>query len=174
MAASYLMIGEVLRPQGVRGEVKVKPYAAQPEMFLQWATLYTQAGEVFIPHAARCSRVHEGFAYVTLDGAATREAAEALRGTQLWIDRAHAAALPEDACYISELLGCRGVDAAGEEIGVLTEVLQHGPVDTYVFRTPRGTLMAPALKRVFPQVDVEARRITVDRQALAEVAVVED
>ena len=104
MSAKYLMIGEVLRPQGVRGEVKVKPYAAEPEMFLDWTTLYTRKGEEYQPHPARCSRVHDGFAYVTLGDAETREAAEALRGTELWIDRAHAAQLPEDAVYISELI----------------------------------------------------------------------
>ncbi len=47
MSAKYLMIGEVLRPQGVRGEVKVKPYAAEPEMFLDWTTLYTRKGEEY-------------------------------------------------------------------------------------------------------------------------------
>lgn len=174
MSAKYLMIGEVLRPQGVRGEVKVKPYAAEPEMFLDWTTLYTRKGEEYQPHPARCSRVHDGFAYVTLGDAETREDAEALRGTELWIDRAHAAQLPEDAVYISELIGCKAVNAAGEELGVLTDVLQYGSVDTYVFKTLRGNMMAPALKRVFTDVDIDAQVIRVDTDALAEVAVFED
>ena len=50
-------------------------------------------------------------------------------------------------------------------------MLQHGPVDVYVFRTPRGGMMAPALKAAFPAVDVAARRITVDAARLAEIAV---
>ena len=174
MSVSYLMIGEVLRPQGVRGEVKVKPYAAEPEMFLDWMTLYMKEGESYVPHEAHCSRVHDGFAYVTLGDAQTREAAEALRGKELWIDRAHAAQLPEDAVYISELIGCKAVDEKGEEIGTLTDVLQYGSVDTYVFKTPRGSMMAPALKRVFTAVDIDAQVIRVQSDALAEVAVFED
>ena len=174
MSVSYLMIGEVLRPQGVRGEVKVKPYAAEPEMFLDWTTLYIKEGESYVPHEAHCSRVHDGFAYVTLGDAQTREAAEALRGKGLWIDRAHAAQLPEDAVYISELIGCKAVDEKGEEIGTLTDVLQYGSVDTYVFKTPRGSMMAPALKRVFTAVDIDAQVIRVQSDALAEVAVFED
>ena len=174
MSVLYLMIGEVLRPQGVRGEVKVKPYAAEPEMFLDWTTLYMKEGESYVPHEAHCSRVHDGFAYVTLGDAQTREAAEALRGKELWIDRAHAAQLPEDAVYISELIGCKAVDEKGEEIGTLTDVLQYGSVDTYVFKTPQGSMMAPALKRVFTAVDIDAQVIRVQSDALAEVAVFED
>ncbi len=174
MSAQYLMIGEVLRPQGVRGEVKVKPYAADMDLFLTWTTLYLQRDGAYQPIKAHCSRVHDGFAYITLGDATTREEAEALRGAQLWIDRAHASELPEDACYISELIGCRAVDETGEEIGVLTDVLQYGAVDTYVFKTPRGIMMAPALKRVFPRVEIEQGLIAVVRQALNEVAVFED
>ena len=124
MALAYLMIGEVLRPQGVRGEMKVRPYAADPDMFLEWATLLPAAGKL-PSRKAHCSRVHDGFAYLTLEGVTDRDGAEALRGTQLWIDRAHACQLPEDACYVCELMGCRAVDETGTEIGTLTDVLQY-------------------------------------------------
>ena len=69
---------------------------------------------------------------------------------------------------------CRAVDESGAELGTLTDVLQYGSVDTYVFQTPRGSMMAPALKRVFPQGDVEERVIHVNAGALDEVAVFED
>lgn len=102
MALAYLMIGEVLRPQGVRGEMKVRPYAADPDMFLEWTTLYLQQGESYLPRKAHCSRVHDGFAYLTLEGVTDRDGAEALRGTQLWIDRAHAASFPRTpATFVS-------------------------------------------------------------------------
>ena len=76
--------------------------------------------------------------------------------------------------YICDLIGCEAVDETGAVVGTLTDVLQHGPVDVYVFRTPRGTMMAPALKAVFPRVDVAARRMDVCAERLQEVAVVED
>ena len=86
----YLMIGEVLKPQGIRGEVKVKPYAANHDDFRSWKTLYIKQGETYEPVKAKCSRVHDGFVYVTLGECASMEDAEKLRGVQLWIDRAHA------------------------------------------------------------------------------------
>jgi len=170
----YLMIGEVLKPQGIRGEVKVKPFAANHEDFRRWKTLYIKQGESYQPIKAKCSRVHDGFVYVTLGECATMEDAEKLRGAQLWIDRAHANPLEEDEVYVSDLIGCEGIDEEGKSIGVLSDVLQHGVVDVYVFRQKSKTVMAPALKAVFPEVDVAAKRISVVRERLNEVAVWEE
>ncbi len=170
----YMLIGTILKPQGVRGEAKVKIHASDPEAFLRWKTLYLLDGSVYAPVAARTSRVHDGFAYVTLEGCATPEDVERLRDRALYIDRAHAAPLDEGEVYICDLIGCAVVDAAGERLGLVTDVLQHGPVDVYVIKTPVGMMMAPALKRVFPEVDVAARQVLVDRERLKEVAVLED
>ena len=169
----YLLIGEVLRPQGVSGEAKIRPYAANPEDFRRWTTLFLQSGTDYAPIACACSRVHDGFVYATLGDCANPDDVEKLRGRRLFIDRAHANALEEDEVYICDLIGCEAVDETGAVVGTLTDVLQHGPVDVYVFRTPRGTLMAPALKAVFPRVDVAARRMDVCAERLQEVAVVE-
>lgn len=77
----YMMIGEVLKPQGVRGEAKVKPYAADPEDFRRWETLYLSDGAAYTPVKAVCSRVHDGFAYVTLGDCAGPEDVEKFRGS---------------------------------------------------------------------------------------------
>ena len=170
----YLMIGEVLKPQGIRGEVKVKPFAANHDDFLRWKKLYIKKGEAYEAVKAKCSRVHDGFVYVTLGECASMEDAEKLRGVQLYVDRAHANPLEEDEVYISDLIGCEGVDENGKSIGVLTDVLQHGVVDVYVFKAKGTSVMAPALKAVFPAVDVAQKRIDVIREKLDEVAVWEE
>ena len=170
----YLMIGEVLKPQGIRGEAKVKPYAADPEDFLRWKTLYIQHNDNYEPIAAKCSRVHDGFAYITLGECSNPNDVERLRGTQLYIRREQTVQPGEDETFICDLIGCEAVDETGKVLGKLTDVLQHGPVDVYVFRTQRGSMMAPALKAVFPSVDVTARRIDVCAEKLQEVAVFED
>ncbi len=170
----YLMIGEVLKPQGIRGEVKIKPFAANHEDFRRWKTLYMKQGESYQPVKARCSRVHDGFAYVTLGECASMEDAEKYRGVQLYVDRAHANPLEEGEVYISDLIGCEGVDESGASIGVLQDVLQHGMVDVYVFKAKGKSVMAPALKAVFPTVDVAGKRIAVVREKLDEVAVWEE
>ena len=170
----YLMIGEVLKPQGIRGEAKVKPYAADSDDFLRWKMLYIQRNNDFEPIAAKCSRVHDGFAYITLGDCANPNDVERLRGTQLYIRRDQTVQPEEDETFICDLIGCEAVDENGNVLGKLTDVLQHGPVDVYVFRRQRGSFMAPALKAVFPSVDVAARRIDVCTEKLQEVAVFED
>ena len=125
--------------------------------------------------SARCSRVHDGYAYVTLDGCATPEDVEKLRDERLYIDRAHAEPLPEGMVYIADLIGCEARDGQGTLIGTLTEVLQHGPTDVWVFRTPDGgVMMAPNLPTVFVEKDVANNLIRVDAARLQEVAVYED
>ena len=170
----YLMIGEVLKPQGIKGEVKIKPYAANHDDFRRWKTLYLKQGESYAPIRAKCSRVHDGFVYVTLGESASMEDAEKQRGWQLWIDRAHANPLEEDEVYVSDLIGCEGIDEEGKSIGVRLDVLQHGVVDVYVFKAKGKAVMAPALKAVFPTVDVAEKRISVVRERLNEVAVWEE
>ena len=172
MANDYILIATVLKPQGIRGEVKAKPYTADPERFRSWNTLYRETLQGMEPLPARCTRIHEGFVYLILQDASTGEEAEAFRGLQLYVHRRDVPAAADDtAVLICDLVGCRGVTVAGDTIGTLTEVLQHGPVDVYVFRTPQGDMMVPALKRVFPRVDVAGKTITVDMAALNQVAV---
>lgn len=170
----YLMIGEVLKPQGIKGEVKIKPYAANHDDFRRWKTLYIKQGNVYAPVKVKCNRVHEGFVYAMLGECASMEDAEKYRAVQLYVDRAHANPLEDDEVYISDLIGCEGIDETGKSIGELVDVLQHGVVDVYVFRGKGKSLMAPALKAVFPTVDVAGKRISVVREKLDEVAVWED
>ena len=170
----YLMIGEVLKPQGIKGEVKIKPYAANHDDFRRWKTLYIKQGESYAPIKVKCNRVHEGFVYAMLGDCATMEDAEKFHAVQLYVDRAHANPLEEDEVYISDLIGCEGIDEAGKSIGELVDVLQHGVVDVYVFKKGAKSVMAPALKAVFPTVDVKEKRISVIREKLDEVAVWED
>ena len=167
----YLLIGTVLKPQGIRGEVKIKPYASRVEMFSSWKNLYLEDRGAYTPVPLKVTRIHEGFVYAFLAGSSSADDAEAFRGRDLYIDRTHAAPPEDGAVYIADLIGCEAVDETGRAVGVLTDVLQNGPVDTWVFKTGSGTMMAPALLAVFPEVDPEDRRISVVSEKLREVAV---
>ena len=167
----YLMIGLVLKPQGIRGECKIKPYAADLDRFVAWKELFLENNGVFSPLRCSVNRVHNGFIYAVLGDCRNADDAEKLRGRELYIDRAHAAPPEDGAFYIADLTGCEAVDETGRVIGVLTDVLQYGSVDTWVFKTPQGVMMVPALMAVFPAVDPISRRISVISGKLWEVAV---
>lgn len=167
----YLLIASVLKPQGVRGECKLRSYAADIDCFFEWKKLYRKTEKGFEPVSLRTARIRDGFVYAFLDGSESADAAEQFRGTELYIDRAHASPAEGNAVLIADLTGCEARDQDGTVLGVLTEVLQYGTVDTWVFKTPEGTLMAPALEAVFPEVDTEHKVIRVCRERLKEVEV---
>ena len=168
----YLLIATVLKPQGIRGESKLRSYASDIDMFRQWKTLYILNNNgAYEPVSVRVSRINDGFVYVHLNGSSSADDAERFRGTDLYVDRTHAAPAENGAVLIADLIGCEAKDENGNIVGILTDVLQYGTVDTWVFKTSSGILMAPALKAVFPEVNPETKSILVISHRLEEVAV---
>ena len=167
----YLMIATVLKPQGVHGECKLRSYAADIEMFRQWHNLYMKTTSGFQSVSVRVARIRDDFVYAFLNNSDSTDAAEAFRGTDLYVNRSQIVPTGKDTDLIADLIGCEARDKCGIVIGILSDVLQYGSVDTWVFRTSDGTLMAPALKSVFPEVDTEAKTILVERDRLEEVSV---
>ena len=175
MQQEYLQIGEIVRPQGIRGEVKLRAMTEDMTRYARLKTVFLKKNGQYIPYGVKKGRSYDGFAFLQLEGVDDRDAAEALRGVEIYIDRAHAIKLGEDENFVCELIGLEAIDENGEKIGKLHDVLKPNSVcDVYVFDTARGELMIPALKRVVRKVDVEAGKMILDSQALSEVAVWED
>lgn len=175
MLDEYLVVGEILKPQGVKGEVKVRPITCDPSRFSGLAqVLFKDAAGAYTPVAINVGRVDPDAVYLTVRGYADRTGAEALRGRLLYVDRASAAKLPEDAEFICDLIGCVAHDDTGRLIGTLKDVLQPGAADVYVFRGPLGEVLVPALKRVFLEVDVREKTMLLSAARLCEVAVFEE
>ncbi len=174
MKRPYLLLGEIVRPQGIRGEVKLKHYTDDPARFLELRTAYREQDGRYEPMEILSARLNGDDVFLTLKGVEDRNAAETLRGLKLWVDRANARELGEDEVFIADILGAEAVDKQGNPIGTLREVLTPGGVDVFVFDTPRGTLMTPALKTVLLTLDADNGRIVLDEDRLSEVALYED
>ena len=174
MLSTHLMIGEITRPQGIRGEVKVRPATTDPNRFCGLDHVFLKRGEEYVERRVSVSRVEPDAVYMTFEGVTDRNAAEAMRGEFLYIDRAHAVQLPEDANFICDLIGCVGSDTNGRQLGEMTDVLQPGGNDVYVFHGPLGEVLVPALKSVVVEVNVEEKRIVFDAKRLGEVAVFDE
>ena len=170
----YLMIGEITKPQGVRGEVKVRPCTCDPERFEGLETVYIEKNGGYAPMGITVNRLGTDAVFMNVSGISDRDAAEKLRGTKLYIDRAHAVALDEDSNFLTDLYGLRGVVNDGRDLGKLTEVMQPGGNDVYVFNGPLGEVLVPALKSVVLAVDLQAGEMRLDGQRLNEVAVFDE
>ena len=172
--STHLLIGEVLKPQGIRGEVKVKPVTCDPERFYDLEQVFFEKNGQYEPVQVLSARVDKSGAYLLLEGVSDRNEAEKLRGQLLYIDREHAVELPEDAEFICDLIGCHGADDEGRDLGELVDVMQPGGNDVYVFRGLLGEVLVPALKDVVLRVDVREKQMLFKAKRLNEVAVFED
>ena len=164
MLSEYLLIGEITRPQGVRGEMRVKPCTDDPMRFAELEQVYFKQGDAYAPRGMKFVRLAgPDVVIIRLDGVDDANAVEALRGRELYVDRAHAVELPEDADFIVDLIGCRVVD-----------VMQPGGGDVYVIDGPRGEVLVPALKSVVLDVDTRSGLMRMSAARMREVAVFED
>lgn len=167
----YFELGRILKPQGIRGDVKAELYTDDPGRVADLQEIYFASPGGYQAAAVVSARTDGRFGYLHLAGADDRDAAEKLRGLVFYIDRAHAAPLPEGSFYVSDLVGLP-VCLGGEEIGTLRDILQTGAQDIYVTDLHSGgELMFPSVPDVFIERDVEGGRIVLDGRRLKEVGV---
>lgn len=161
-----LIVGEILKPQGIRGELKVKPFTDSAEDFRAFKRVFLDGQEYKILSV----RVGGGAVYLGLRGVCDRNAAELLRGKQLIIPRDEAPEPDEGRYYIADLLGAEAFSEEGKPLGVLCDVRQAS-TDIYTLQKDGREIMFPAVKGVIVGVDVEAGRITINEKRFLEVAV---
>ena len=167
----YLRIGEIVRPQGIRGELKLRRESQDPARYAKLQSVWLKDAAGYAEYAVIRGRASGDFAYLTLAGIEDRDAAEALRGRAVYVDRAHAIELPEGEYFIADLIGLLAETEDGSPVGQLKDVLQNPPArDVYVFDTDRGEMMLPALRRVILKTDVDGGVMTLSREGLLEVA----
>ena len=158
-ATDLIAIGRIVAPHGVRGELRVAVLTEFPERFLDMKRVLVEGkGEMTVTGV----RTHQDIILMTLAEVKDRDAASALRGRLLQVTRAELMPLPEGQFYVFDLVGVKVFDEAGQELGVLEEVLQPGANDVYLIRRTDGSeLLLPDLRSVVLTVDMPGRRMVV-------------
>ncbi len=162
MADDFLIIGRIVAPHGIRGEVKVRLTNEDDRPLLQnLETVYVDEADPRPLNIVRV-RFHQRHALVQFDQVTTRSEAEQLRGLYVLIPKAWAPPLDEDEYYVHQLLGLRVVTVDGEELGRIADVIFTGANDVYVVRDgPHGEVLIPAIGDVVRAVDLEAGEMRV-------------
>ena len=150
----YLEAGLIVATHGVRGEIKILPWADGPEFLLEFDHLYI-GGK---PYTVEGGRVHKTCALVKLVGLDTIEAVTPLMQQVVKVDREEVE-LEEGYHFIADLIGLK-VLADGEEIGTLKEVLSLPGNDVYVVKG-RHEYMIPVVKEFVEEPDLQAGTVTV-------------
>lgn len=151
----YLEAGKIVNTHGVKGEIKVEPWADSAEFLRGFKKFY-------IDGAARrvlSARAHNGFLIARLEGVDDVSAAMPLKNKIVCIDRAEAK-LPQGSFFIRDLIGASVVDEGGAELGKLTDVLEMPAHNVYVVTGEREILI-PAVPAFVLKTDVDAGVVTV-------------
>lgn len=162
MAAARVCLGAIAGAFGVRGEVRLKSFCADPAAIASYGPLETEDGRRRL--AVTLTGAAGGALVARLSGVATREDAEALRGTRLYADRAALPAPEEDEYYHADLIGLAVQDSGGRPLGRVQAVLNHGAGDLLEIAAPglKAPLLLPFTRAVVPTVDLAAGVIVAD------------
>lgn len=159
---SFVLLGTVTRAHGLQGEVKVRPLTESPASFARYRQLYLSAagGGEKIPHTAVQARVSGQGVVLRLSGCATREAAEQLAGSKVWLATSELPPPAPGEFYLHTLEGRRAETVDGRYLGRVAAILSSGGQDVLVIRDNGVEVLVPAV-RAFVRA-VEEDRVVLD------------
>lgn len=158
MKNQFLEAGEIVNTHGVRGEVKIMPWADSPEFLCQFDTFYMDGKPVKVLSA----RPHKTMVLSQLEGVDTVEKAMRLKGKVLSIDRT-GVELPDGRHFLADLMGLTVLDnATGEELGTIEDILTPPAHEVYVVRGRGKEYMIPAVDAFLAETNVEGGYIKVN------------
>ncbi|WP_371056345.1 MULTISPECIES: ribosome maturation factor RimM [unclassified Rhodosalinus] len=160
--SGQVCVGAIAGAYGVQGEVRLKSFTAEPEAVASYGPLVTEDGARRF-EVTPLGRVKNALR-VRLSGVRTKEEADALRGTRLYVPRARLPDLPEDEFYHADLIGLDVLDTGGAALGRVKAVHDHGAGALLEVIVPgaRQTVLLPFTRAAVPTVDLAAGRIVAD------------
>lgn len=155
-----LSIAKVLKPQGLKGEMKCLPLTDKKEVFENLKTI-TCNGQTYNVVA---SVFRLNFAYITLEGVNSIEQAERFRNKTFFISKEQYGELEKDNYFIDDLIGMTCYTEDGEKIGEVLGVEYYNASDILEIKEKWTTYLVPFIHKVFLSVDVENKKIIVNKE----------
>jgi 16S rRNA processing protein RimM len=161
MMSQRVLLGEITGAHGIRGHVLIRTYTAAPEDIAGYGALQNEAGDR--SYRISVQSVTEKGAIARITGVTDRTAAEALKGTRLYVDRDRLPATGANEFYRADLIGLSAVSPAGDVIGEVVAVENYGAGDIIEVRLAgsRRTELIPFTDPFVPAVDLAAGQVTV-------------
>lgn len=154
MSDDLIQVGRVAGAFGVRGEVRITSFTAEPLALVDYKTLQREDGSVGLTLTS--GRPAKGGIVARAKEVETREQAEGLRGLKLYIPRSKLPEPDEDEFYVTDLIGLSVVDPAGEPLGRIKAVQDFGAGDLLEVSPPEGgaTWYLPFTREAVPEVRI--------------------
>lgn len=160
-------MGVIAAVHGIRGQVKIKSFTADPQALFDYGTLSDSHGHP--RYQLKPAGVSGKTLLAAIDGVTTREAAEALKGFKLYLNRDALPEPKEDEFYIEDLIGLTAVSPDGAAFGKITAIENYGAGDLIEITTPDGeTELFAFTHEIFPEIDVAAGRAVIELPEIIE------
>jgi 16S rRNA processing protein RimM len=159
---TQVCVGAIAGAFGVRGEVRLKSFCAEPSDLDSYGPLSDESGKR--EFAVKITRpIKAGFA-ARIASVKTKEDADALKGTRLYLPRERLPDLEDEEYYHSDLIGLDVFDTGGEKIGKIKAIFENGATDLLEIHGPglKNGVMLPFTKEIVPTIDLSQRRIITD------------
>lgn len=145
---SFLLLGHVLRPHGLRGELRVRLLTDYPERIADLPQIYLapdlEARDAQVWRVEHM-RMHQQYGLLKLQGVNDRNAADLLRDLKVLVAIEDAVPLEEDEFYLYQLVGLRVITEEGCELGTIQDIIETGANDVYIVKGPEtGEILIPA------------------------------
>ncbi|HWA23904.1 MAG TPA: ribosome maturation factor RimM [Caulobacterales bacterium] len=157
---NLILVGAITGAFGVRGELRVKSFTAALEDVCAYGPLLDESGALVL--TPKSWRPLKDAVAMTAKEVKTREQAEAMRGTALYVPREALPAPEEDEFYAADLIGCAVVSVSGAPLGEVTAVTDYGAGDMLEIVLNGAVWRLPFTQENTPQIDLKSRRIIAD------------
>jgi 16S rRNA processing protein RimM len=160
--AERICVAQIGGAHGIRGEVKLKSFTADPLAVKDYGVLESEDGAASF--AIEALRPAKGYLVARLRGVRDRNAAEQLTNLRLFVPRERLPPPAADEFYHADLIGLAAVTAEGTEVGTVVAVHNFGAGDILELRPPAGgtTIMLPFTDAFVPRIDIAGGRIVVE------------
>ena len=164
--SSFMKLGVIVRPHGIRGELRMKIMTAYPERILHMETLYLsqkRRPKERKPYTLEKVRFHRDVALLTFEGIESRTDAETLRGHTVSVPYDTGAPLEEGEFYVQQMVGMDVYTLEGELLGQIETIFETGANDVLVVSGgPRGEVLLPDIEDVVKSISLENNRVDID------------
>lgn len=158
--AERVLLGQISGAHGIKGDVLLRTFTAEPEDIAKYVLTDANGGR---PLQLKVRRITEKGMIAHISGVDDRNAAEVLKGAELWVDRSNLPAVDEDEFYYVDLIGLAAVDLDGEAFGEVIQVANYGAGDLLeiMLKSSGKTEFVPFNIEFIPEVDIAGGRVVV-------------
>ena len=161
------IIGKVLKPQGIKGEVKIDYYSSNHDYLKSLKTVYVGKTE----YSVKTVNVRNGFAYISFATVQDRNEAELLRNLDIWVEKDKAPELEDEEYFTDDLVGCTLVSEQNDILGHIVNIEKYGSADVFEIIGKNGQQSFPYVKGLIKSVNFEEKKIFIDDKRFNEVVI---